>query len=89
MRVHKEWFKSIVKTTCSCGKKKTSVFSWGEYVCGKWRTIDYVCEGCFPQAANRLITHAQECGCEFNLVGYRGTILPSWLKMPEAVCKAA
>jgi hypothetical protein len=82
-RQHNEWFKLIVKRTCSCGQKKTDVYSWGEYIAARWNTIDYVCESCFPQIVNRLLSHAQDCGCEFNLIGYRGTILPAWLKLPE------
>ena len=82
-RVHREWFRSIVKTTCSCGAKKTQVFSWGEYICGKWRTVDYVCEACFkPSVLPRLKAHMGECGCSFELVG-KGSQLPPWLTMGE------
>jgi hypothetical protein len=85
-RQHNEYFKLIVKRTCSCGQKKTEVYSWGEYVCGKWRTVDYVCQSCFPQVVNRLQSHKDDCGCEFNLVGYRGQALPQWLALPEVTC---
>lgn len=86
-RQHKEWFKAIAKRTCTCGQKKTDVFSWGEYVSGKWRTVDYVCQSCFPQILKRLQSHKNDCGCEFKLVGYRGQALPEWLVIPsQSVC---
>jgi len=84
---HNEWFRPVTKTTCSCGQKKTQVYSWGEYVCAKWRTIDYVCQNCFPIVSERLQQHKKECGCEFKLIGYRGCSLPDWLKMPVQSCQ--
>lgn len=82
---HKEWFRLIKSTTCSCGQKKTEVYSWGEYVYGKWRTVDHVCQSCFPRVAQRLQQHKDGCGCEFKLVSYRGT-LPPWIKLEEVSC---
>jgi hypothetical protein len=89
VRVHNEWFQPISKTTCPCGCKKTSVFSWGEYANGKWRTVDHFCQECFMERVqSRLIAHAGDCGCTFALVPRSGYSIPSWIKMPET-CKAA
>ncbi len=80
---HNEWFRLITKTTCECGIRNTVVYSWGEYVHAKWRTISHVCEFCFPQVINRLLSHSNQCGCTITLVGYRGQKLPDWLKLPQ------
>jgi hypothetical protein len=89
IKIHNEWFQPIVKTTCSCGKKKVQVAAWGNYISGKWRTIDYCCESCFStKIVPRLTSHAAGCGCSFNLTARSGYSLPSWIKMPE-LCKVA
>jgi len=81
---HNEYFQPIVKTTCECGAKKTQVYSWGEYVVGKWRTVSYCCKSCFPvRVLPRLISHAGECGCRFNLVARMGHSLPDWIRMSD------
>lgn len=88
-KIHNEWFQPIVKRSCPCNKKKTDVFAWGEYVCGKWRTVDYFCESCFEsRVVSRLISHKNDCGCSFALVARSGYSIPAWIKMPE-ICKAA
>ncbi len=86
LRQHNEYFSLIKKTTCSCGQKKTQVFSWGEYVKGKWHTVDYICQTCFPDKAKRLQAHKDDCGCNFSLVGYQGQKLPSWLVLSDITC---
>lgn len=84
IRVHNEWFQPIVKTTCPCGVKKTSVFAWGEYIAAKWRTVDYFCEACFEtRVIPRLVSHAGDCGCQFNLTARSGHRIPEWIKMPD------
>lgn len=88
VRQHNEWFRLIKTRTCSCGQKKTDVYSWGEYRNASWRTIDYVCQHCFPAKAQQLLAHVKGCGCVVNLVGYRGA-LPDWIKLPEACPTAA
>lgn len=86
-RIHKEWFQSIVKRSCPCGQKKVEMFAWGEYVFGKWRTVDHFCKSCFlTNIVPQLLSHAKECGCSFQLQARVGHRLPEWLKMPD-VCE--
>jgi hypothetical protein len=88
-RIHNEWFQPIVKTSCPCGCKKTTVVAWGEYVNGKWRTVDHFCPSCFQERViTRLIAHADPCGCTFQLCARSGYRLPDWIKLPSA-CQAA
>lgn len=83
VRIHNEWFQPIQKTTCPCGQKKTDMFAWGEYVNGKWRTMDHFCQSCFVERVQkRLIAHAGPCGCVFNLIARNGYSIPSWIQMP-------
>lgn len=85
-RIHNEWFMPMAKTTCPCGHKKKPVFAWGEYVYGKWRTVDHFCEHCFvSRVISRLVIHKAQCGCEFALVPRSGYSIPSWIKMPEVM----
>jgi hypothetical protein len=90
-RIHNEWFQPITKTTCSCGCKKTQVFSWGEYASGKWRTVLHFCQACFEaEVLSRLVDHAGPCGCTFSLnprTGYGP--LPEWIKAAESQCNIA
>lgn len=94
-RVHNEYFMAVVRKSCPCGsngvrgRAKYQVYAWGEYHCAKWRTVDYFCELCFQSRVQaRLIPHAAECGCSFNLVGRSGHSIPSWICMPaKATCK--
>lgn len=89
-RTHNEWFQKLAKTKCPCGQKKTEVFAWGEYVNGKWRTVEHFCSTCFVERVQtQLVTHAGSCGCDFNLTARAGHgPLPEWIKMPD-VCRAA
>jgi hypothetical protein len=103
IRVHNEWFMPLAKKTCPCGEKKTQVFAWGEYVSGKWRTVDHFCRACFStEVIPRLLAHAGDCGRERSSKGVSGTpctfamnprsgySLPEWIKMPDnQSCKAA
>lgn len=92
-RIHNEWFQTTVSPRCDCGSNKKSrakagkdpqVYVWGEYVSGKWRTIEKVCECCFEESViPRLRDHARPCGCTFKLEARSGYSLASWLKLPE------
>jgi len=92
-RTHNEWFQPTVAMRCDCGSNKKSrtlagqdlqVWIWGEYVSGKWRTVQKVCEACFvSEVLPRLKTHLTGCGCVFSLQsrsGY-GPLAP-WLTLP-------
>lgn len=82
-RTHNEYFQPIVKTTCPCGRRKVQMFAWGEYVNGKWRTVDHFCQACFTsRVIPRLEAHAAGCGCDFALVPRSGCSIPDWIKMP-------
>lgn len=60
------------------------VWSWGEYVVGKWRTVKHFCKTCFPsEVQESLSSHTDDCGCQINLVGYSGTELPKWLTLEK------
>lgn len=85
VRVHNEWFMPIAKRSCPCGQKKVEVFAWGEYVNGKWRTVDHFCHTCFQvRVIPRLTSHAAGCGCTFALNARSGYRIPEWIKMPTA-----
>jgi hypothetical protein len=86
VRIHREWFQSLAKTRCPCGRNHTKVFAWGEYVSGRWRTVDHFCEECFSaRVIPRIIRHAGGCGCVFEFCARSGhSALPEWLKVPEA-----
>ena len=85
-RNHNEWFRQVSlgnRKSCPCCKAKLaeneSIWSWGEYVSGKWRTVKYFCRNCFEaEVASLLVSHADDCGCLITLVGYHCT-LPDWL----------
>ena len=75
-RVHKEWFRTVIdrRKSCPCCKVKLStgesIWSWGEYVCGKWRTVKHFCRECFTDEVQRLLKdHTGGCGCAITLVG--------------------
>lgn len=60
-----------------------SIWSWGEYHNAKWRTVKHFCEKCYSEEVlPLLIEHRNECGCDFNLIGYRCE-LPGWLRLPS------
>ena len=77
VRTHNEYFRCVAPTKCpSCGSKRVQVWSWGEYVHGKWNTVMHFCDNCIDREVEpRLLEHAAECGCTFALVGYSGTRL--------------
>lgn len=74
------------------------MWSWGEYVRAKWRTVQHFCKKCWEDTPNgfapglhkgirsKLREHAGVCGCTFELVAYRGQKLPEWMSLGEEVC---
>ncbi len=76
-RVHNEYFRCISLKHCPiCNARNVQVWSWGEYVNGKWRTVSHFCNECIQQVIEpRLLAHAKQCGCTFELKGYAGTKL--------------
>ena len=91
VRNHNEWFRTVLlgnrKSCPNCGEKLNgeSIWSWGEYLYGKWRTVKYFCKHCFPEQVQKpLQEHAGPCGCQITLCG-RGDVLPDWLKL-EGLC---
>lgn len=100
-RVHNEWFQSTVKKgRCSCGRTTAertalgdaTIVSWGEYHNAKWRTVDYLCIGCFAERIiPRLRSHATTCGCTFAVNARSGYTIPAWIQLPADFnsCKAA
>lgn len=87
VRLHREWFRTVSlggrKSCPSCSAKLNgqSVWSWGEYVTWKWRTVKHFCPACFPPIRRDLVNHTAGCGCEIELVGYGGERLPEWLTL--------
>lgn len=93
VRIHNEYFRTVSmgnrKSCPNCHYKLgqgESIYSWGEYTRAKWYTVQYFCKTCWDTSYSqcpkkRLIEHAKPCGCEFNLVGYQGEKLPSWLTL--------
>lgn len=88
--IHNEWFRTVLlgnrKSCPECKQKLNgeSIWSWGEYVNAKWRTVRYFCKHCYPDIQRDLIAHRNDCGCDFELIGYSGETLPDWLSLPEA-----
>lgn len=89
-RSHNEWF-----TTVSLGNRKScplcktklepneSIWSWGNYVCAKWRTIKHFCKNCYVEEVLKPLTdHTDDCGCTVQLI-VKGGGRPEWLKLPE------
>lgn len=89
-RVHNEWFRTVGlggrKTCPNCraliepGEK---IWSWGEYVRAKWRTVMHFCKNCYGSHVKApLFDHTKDCGCTVELVGYGGETLPQWFHEP-------
>lgn len=94
LRSHNEYFRTVSlgnRKSCASCKAKLPIgeviWSWGEYANAKWHTVDYFCVACFPQIKAKLVDHADDCGCHFNLIGYGGQKLPNWLTL-NGVCDA-
>lgn len=97
--VHREWFMPTSYGLCDCGSTKrtrtaagkdTTTYVWGEYVVGRWRTVQRVCECCFQSVAiPRLRAHATPCGCSFQLVPRHGHSLPPWITLEGSGIRCA
>lgn len=77
------------KSCPTCGEKLEKdefIWSWGEYINAKWRTVKHFCKACFPREVQEpLSSHTDDCGCIVNLVS-RGEELPDWLTL-QTPCK--
>jgi len=88
IRIHNEWFMPVKVRTCPCGEKKIDVFSWGQYVFGKYRKIDNFCKSCFKtRIIPRLSAHANDCGCLFKVNARATYKIPPWIKLPKKMCE--
>lgn len=73
-RTHNEHFRELAKhkcPTCHAGSKSSPVrvFSWGEYIHGKWHTVKHFCSECFlEEVLDQLQDHANTCGCTIQFV---------------------
>ena len=89
VREHNEYFRTVSlskrKSCPYCYAKLAegeSVWSWGEYHAGKWRTVKYFCQVCFERnVKGLLLSHTDTCRCVVNLVGYGSEKLPTWLHL--------
>lgn len=90
-RVHREHIRPVGlsgrKSCPSCGSKLAvpQWWSWGEYHNAKWRTVQHFCQLCYATDVERkLVTHALQCGCTFELVGHGlpNNELPGWIQLP-------
>lgn len=86
-RNHNEWFRPVSlgnrKTCPTCQTKLKageSIYSHGNYVNAKWRTVGYCCQECWVEVSDKIIEHTSECGCTTTLVGYHST-LPPWMNL--------
>ena len=91
-KVHNEYFRTVSlgkrKSCPHCGHKLhpgEQIWSWGNYVSAKWVTVDHFCKLCFDVpyrgVKQRLQAHSEPCGCAFELIGYGGEKLPTWLTL--------
>lgn len=88
VRAHNEWFRTVSlggRKTCPHCKNRLppgeSIWSWGEYVNAKWRTVTHFCRNCYQlQVLQPLLSHTGSCGCTVNLCS-RGEELPEWLTL--------
>ena len=90
-RVHREHIRPVAlrgRKSCPNCRTKLAVpqyFSWGEYVRAKWRTVMHFCQTCYKDdVEKKLVTHALQCGCTFELVGHglETRELPGWIQLP-------
>jgi hypothetical protein len=93
-RVHREWFKPVSrggrKSCPTCRAKLEpgeSIWSWGEYVYGKFRAIRDVCKNCWSGLVSDLKAHTDDCGCTVELVPYHAA-KPAWMTLGEPICEA-
>lgn len=90
-RVHNEWFRPVTlgnrKSCPTCNAKLPpgeSIWSWGEYHVGKWRTVKHFCVNCYLGEVQRpMLMHRIDCGCEFAIKMYH-SVQPHWLRFEIA-----
>ena len=95
-RQHNEWFRTVSlggrKSCPTCGAKLNGepIWSWGEYVRAKWRTVKHFCKECAAkEVLQPLAAHADGCGCVVNLTSNCDR-LPEWLVLPtKEVCQVS
>jgi hypothetical protein len=84
---------------CECGRRTSNtyrgkpipatercqqVYSWGQYVVGKWRTIYHFCEHCAVERIEApLSSHIADCGCSVSFQWKPGRQMPGFLKEME------
>jgi len=79
------YVRALAKKSCpNCGEKNNPL-SFGEYVSGKWRTIEHCCEKCFPSAILPLVERFKlhNNNRAVDLVSYQGFTIPSWAKLEK------
>lgn len=92
-RNHNEYFRIVSlggRKSCPTCKSKLAdgqrIWSWGNYIYGRWHTVKHFCRECFEeQVREPLIDHADDCGCSITIIcrDYQ----PSWLTLePSEVC---
>lgn len=81
-RTHNEWFMQLAKKLPKSHKGCDGTqYAWGEYVRGKWYTIQHFCKCEFPAIVQQLNSHTQQCGCDVKAQAQQGTKLPTWLAL--------
>lgn len=88
-RQHNEWFRTVSlggrKSCPEClSKLEPGEFIWshGEYVRAKWRTVTHFCKNCFDyKVRGALVAHTSGCGCTVNLCQKGPEPLPDWLSL--------
>jgi len=84
------YFMPITRTNCACGsnRKRGSVkhqmYVMGEYVSGKFRSVEYFCSECFdrgiaPLLSSYVFSHGEG---SLEIRGLRGCTLPAWIAIP-------
>jgi hypothetical protein len=104
-RTHNEWFQPVAKqaygggSRCPCGLSRSDrvkqgldpdMYACGEYVRSKWNNWGYCCQGCWSvRIIPQLRTHADPCGCAFQLCARSGHILPPWITLAGSGIRCA
>jgi hypothetical protein len=92
-RVHREWFRPVSrggrKSCPSCHERLLPgeyIWSLGNYVRAKWRSVKDVCKACWPKVREELLQHEAACpaNCTIELRG-RGANLPAWMHLRRQI----
>lgn len=77
-RIHNEYFQPLAPKT----KRDISEprYAWGEYVYGKWRTVEHFRQSDLPRIKAMLQEHANQCGCSIVANSRSGYRIPDWLQ---------